>query len=91
MQCDQHPEFVTQNFSGKTYYYAELDLILIFGLTELQGQVRWFKDVGVPINFVSNSPTDMFCREWSTGKPILTSICHALQLSSYDNPGARHN
>jgi len=36
-------------FSGRgTCYYFEYDIVLLFGLTELQAMVAWKEDVGLP-------------------------------------------
>ena len=30
------------------FYYVEIDIILLFGMTELKAQVAWTENVGVP-------------------------------------------
>lgn len=49
MQVDlsQVPKTTKRN-AGKMYYSIEYDLILIFGITEFQAQVRWFEHVSLP-------------------------------------------
>ena len=39
---------ITKRNAGKTYYTIEYDLVLVFGLTEFQAQVRWLENVGIP-------------------------------------------
>jgi len=38
------PLISRQNFAGKTYYKANYDVVLSFGLTELKAQVAWFNE-----------------------------------------------
>ena len=48
MQADlsQIPKTTRRNPAGNMYYTIQYDLVLVFGLTEFQAQVRWFEHVG---------------------------------------------
>jgi hypothetical protein len=45
------PKTVQSRPDGGTFYTMYYDLVLVFGLTELQAQMRWFENVGVPSLF----------------------------------------
>jgi uncharacterized protein (DUF885 family) len=49
MQVDlsQVPQIAKPASAGGKYYTIDYDVILIFGLTELQAQVRWFEGVSI--------------------------------------------
>ena len=65
------------------YYTIEYDLILIFGITEFQAQVRWFEHVSLLYNFpqILGAQTLRFCRERNAGK-FLSSIRHTCESIS---------
>jgi len=42
------PKIASRNPAGDMYFTIKYELVLIFGLTELQAQLRWFKHVGIP-------------------------------------------
>jgi hypothetical protein len=49
----QVPKVPKTNITGGTYYHTKFDLILLFGLTELQAQLRWKEEVSL---FLPSSP-----------------------------------
>lgn len=36
-----------RNENGRSYYQVEIDVVLLFGLTELKAQIAWKEDVRV--------------------------------------------
>jgi len=38
-----------KNSNGETYYVVTFDVVMNFGLTELQGQLRWLERVSDPL------------------------------------------
>lgn len=45
---DQIPRVTKQTASGETFYRISYEIVILFGLTELQAQLRW-KDANVSI------------------------------------------
>ena len=48
------------------YYRFELDVVLLFGLTELKAQIAWMENVG-DSQEVSGHVLTGVCREWKLG------------------------
>jgi hypothetical protein len=41
------PKVPLKNKNGSTYYRVDFDVVLNFGLTELQAQLRWREEVSI--------------------------------------------
>ena len=48
VDLSQAPKIARRNPAGDLYYIVTCEFVLIFGLTELQAQLRWFEDVSIP-------------------------------------------